>query len=134
MAPKRRAMKDALCALDDDSSDESDRTDGEESGDNKAEVPQKKIRLDALQRAGYSSGPSLLHIPKQPDVQEDAWDWGSGKDQSVVAHSPTVQVGFCSRLCYCFVAQTLPCNSCCSLQEGSHLQAQQPQRLACDFQ
>jgi hypothetical protein len=85
-------MKDALCALD-SSDDDSDGTDEGNEGEEKvAEVPQKKIKLDALQRAGYSSGPSLLHIPKQPEAQQDDWDWGKGKGQSAVADSPTAEV------------------------------------------
>jgi hypothetical protein len=99
MAPKKRGMRDALCALDGDESSSSE-SDSEEknqqarSEDEQAQA-QKKIRLEALERAGYSSGPSLLHIPKQPDDADQATAWGTGKGQSVTEHSPTAEVCCC---------------------------------------
>ena len=91
MAPKKRAMRDALCALDD--SDSSGNSEEEEQAKpSEAETAQKKIRLEALERAGYSSGPSLLHIPKQPDDTDEPSGWGTGKGQSVIDRSPTAEV------------------------------------------
>lgn len=98
MAPKKRTLRDALCALDDDDSSdnsgsEEDEQPGNEPSESERAQAQKKIQLEALQRAGYSSGPSLLHIPKQPDADVDAPSgWGTGKGQSITEHSPTPEV------------------------------------------
>ena len=93
MAPKKRAMRDALCALDGEDSDSSEEEEQTKPSEEETAQAQKKIRLEALERAGYSSGPSLLHIPKQPDDDADAPSgWGTGKGQSVLDHSPTAEV------------------------------------------
>lgn len=93
MAPKKRAMRDALCALDGEDSDSSEEEEQAKPSEEETAQAQKKIRLEALERAGYSSGPSLLHIPKQPDDDADAPSgWGTGKGQSVLDHSPTAEV------------------------------------------
>ena len=68
------------------------RQEEEQAKPSEAETAQKKIRLEALERAGYSSGPSLLHIPKQPDDTDEPSGWGTGKGQSVIDHSPTAEV------------------------------------------
>lgn len=135
MAPKKRAMRDALCALDgDDSSDSSENSADEKQetdGPNEEEKAQaqKKIRLDALERAGYSSGPSLLHIPKQKDADSPVSGWGTSKGQSVTEHSPTAEV--CAHCCVVGTIATLTlfweqvdhhvCGITCHMQFSSFL-------------
>ena len=102
MAPKKRNMDalDDLCGHD---SDQSSDEEAEEQASKKAgagTAAAKKLRVEDLERVGYRSGPSVMHVPEQRAQQpESTWDWSTGKDQRREPDTaPTDEVRSC-RIC-----------------------------------
>jgi hypothetical protein len=95
MPLKKRAM-DVLDDLCGEISDESS------TDDEKGQPPVKrtaaaascsKLSVEALERAGYTSGPSVLHVPEQRSKEpESTWEWSKGHEQQDQDASPTERV------------------------------------------
>lgn len=93
MAPKKRGMDvlDDLCGEDSD-----DSSAGEPSA-----PPQKKpaaggaskLSVAALERAGYTAGPSVMHVPEQRSTEpQGAWEWSQGRTQEPEEAGPSAAV------------------------------------------
>lgn len=93
MPPKKRAM-DVLDDLCGEHSDESSTDD--EKGQppvNRTAGGSSKLSVEALARAGYTSGPSVLHVPEQRSTEpESTWEWSKGHEQQDRDASPTERV------------------------------------------
>lgn len=85
---KRLDVLDDFCGSESDEG--SDAEDGPGPAKKRATAP--KVTVQALERAGYQSGPSVLHVPEQRAAEpESTWDWSKG-DQHDRDASPTPEV------------------------------------------
>ena len=85
---KRLDVLDDFCGSESDEG--SDAEDGPGPAKKRATAP--KVTVQALERAGYQSGPSVLHVPEQKVAEpEGTWDWSKGERHEREA-SPTPEV------------------------------------------
>eukprot|EP01025_Chloroclados_australasicus_P022856 TRINITY_DN23393_c0_g1_i1.p1 TRINITY_DN23393_c0_g1~~TRINITY_DN23393_c0_g1_i1.p1 ORF type:complete len:171 (+),score=26.42 TRINITY_DN23393_c0_g1_i1:349-861(+) len=70
---------DALQALSSDSGSDSEQEEDASPPTKRPNTVKPKVSVDAVMRAGYESGPSILHIPEQRDaVPECSFQWSKG--------------------------------------------------------
>ena len=90
MAPKKRNLDvlGDLCGSDSDDS----ASEGKSAPPPKkpAAASSAKLSMEALERAGYTSGPSVLHVPEQRDVEDTGvWEWSTGRNREAHDAEPT---------------------------------------------
>jgi hypothetical protein len=89
-AKKHMDVLDEICGG--ESTDSSQNSDEDDEPPFKKAVAHKKVTVEALERAGYEGGPSVMHVPEQKSLEPQSWQWSKGDATTARHASPTPEV------------------------------------------
>lgn len=89
-AKKRMDVLDEICGG--ESSDGSENSEEDDEPPSKKPAGISKVTVEALERAGYKAGPSVMHVPEQKTKEPESWQWGKGEARKTREASPTPEV------------------------------------------